>query len=175
MVRAVFPGTFDPIHHGHVDIAARASKLFDELIVAVYDRPMKNLLFSPEERADLVRRTFEGYPNIKVMGYQGLTVDFCHEVGASVIVRGLRVFSDFEHEFRMALANHRLAPDIEVVALITSEEHTFLTGTTVREVASLGGDVSSFVSDIVREALEQRFRELGDEGSTQFSVSALRD
>jgi pantetheine-phosphate adenylyltransferase len=175
MVRAVFPGTFDPIHHGHVDIAARASKLFDELIVAVYDRPMKSLLFSPEERADLVSTTFADYPNVKVMGYSGLTVDFCHDVGASVIVRGLRVFSDFEHEFRMALANHRLAPDIEVVALITSEEHTFLTGTTVREVASLGGDVSSFVNDIVRKALVARMQELGEEGSSQFSVSALRD
>lgn len=174
MVRAVFPGTFDPIHYGHIDIARRAAKLFDELIVAVYDRPMKSLLFSPEERVDLVRRSLKE-ENVQVMGYQGLTVDFCKQVEAGVIVRGLRVFSDFEHEFRMALANHRLAPEIEVVALITSEEHTFLTGTTVREVASLGGDISSFVNGIVAEAIERRFSELGEEGSSQFSVSALRD
>jgi len=110
-----------------------------------------------------------------VVGYQGLTVDFCHKVGAKVIVRGLRVFSDFEHEFRMALANHRLAPDIDVVALITSEEHSFLSGTTVREVAVLGGDVSSFVNPIVVEALARRMEELGEEGSSRFSVSSLRD
>lgn len=175
MIRAVFPGTFDPIHYGHIDIAERAAKLFEELIVAVYDRPMKSLLFSPEERVDLVRQSIGHVQNAKVMGYQGLTVDFCREVDAKVIVRGLRVFSDFEHEFRMALANHRLAPEIDVVALITSEEHTFLTGTTVREVASLGGDVSSFVSEHVAQALQRKFGELGEEGSSKFSGSSLRD
>lgn len=175
MVRAVFPGTFDPIHYGHIDIASRAARLFDELIVAVYDRPMKDLLFTPEQRVDLVKRSFPNHDNVRVMGYSGLTVDFCREVEASVVVRGLRVFSDFEHEFRMALANHRLAPEIEVVALITSEEHTFLTGTTVREVASLGGDVSSFVNEIVTEALEQRLAEIGSESSSRFSGLSLRD
>lgn len=175
MVRAVFPGTFDPIHYGHIDIAERAAKLFDELIIAVYDRPMKNLLFSPEERVALVEDCFQDHDNVRVMGYQGLTVDFCREVDAKVIVRGLRVFSDFEHEFRMALANHRLAPEIDVVALITSEEHTFLTGTTVREIASLGGDISSFVNTAVAEAIRQRFEELGEEDSSEFSASVLRD
>lgn len=175
MIRAVFPGTFDPIHHGHIDIAERAAQLFEELIVAVYDRPMKSLLFSPEERVELVKEAVGHVENAKVMGYQGLTVDFCRQVDAKVIVRGLRVFSDFEHEFRMALANHRLAPEIDVVALITSEEHSFLTGTTVREVASLGGDVSSFVSDHVAEALKRKFGELGEEGSSKFSGSSLRD
>ena len=175
MVRAVFPGTFDPIHYGHIDIAKRAADLFDELIIAVYDRPMKSLLFSPEERVELVEQSFPDHDNIKVMGYQGLTVDFCHSIEADVIVRGLRVFSDFEHEFRMALANHRLAPDIEVVALITSEEHTFLMGTTVREVASLGGDVSSFVSPLVAKALKRRFGELDEADTSQFSGTSLRD
>ena len=128
MVRAVFPGTFDPIHLGHVAIAERAVRLFDEVIVAVFDRPMKSLVFAPDERIDLVVRTFQDTPKISVVGYSGLTVEFCRKIGAQVIVRGLRVFSDFEYEFRMALANHRLAPEIEVVALITNEEPTFLSG-----------------------------------------------
>jgi pantetheine-phosphate adenylyltransferase len=137
MAKAVFPGTFDPIHYGHVDIARRAARLFDELVIAVYDRPLKSLMFSPEERIALVRETFKDTPRIQVLGYSGLTVDFCRQVGARVLVRGLRVFSDFEFEFRMALANHRLAPDVESVAFITDEEHTFLSSSTVREIASL--------------------------------------
>jgi pantetheine-phosphate adenylyltransferase len=174
MVRAIFPGTFDPIHYGHIDIARRASRLFDELIVSVYDRPLKNLLFSPDDRLSFVRQVFTGDPKISVTGYSGLTVDFCKSINAQVIVRGLRVFSDFEHEFRMALANHRLAADIEVVALITSEEHTFLSSTTVREIASLGGDTSSMVPAHVAVALKKRFRELGD-GQTVVQPTSLRD
>lgn len=174
MVRAVFPGTFDPIHYGHIDIARRAKDLFDELVVAVYDRPLKTLFFSPEERMALVRQAFAA-DTIQVMGYSGLTVSLCRQVGAKVIVRGLRVFSDFEHEFRMALANHRLAPGIEVVALITSEEHSFLSSSTVREIASLGGDVSSLVPSHVAEALRRRFKELGDEGPGAVAMTSLRD
>jgi pantetheine-phosphate adenylyltransferase len=174
MVRAVFPGTFDPIHNGHIDIARRAARLFDELIIAVYDKPSKSLLFPPEERITLVQRAFAEAENIRVMGYSGLTVDFCRKIGANVIVRGLRVFSDFEYEFRMALANNRLAPEIEVVALITDEEHTFLSSTTVREIASLKGDVSSMVPPFVKEALKKRFAELGD-GQTVVPMTSLRD
>ena len=174
MIKAVFPGTFDPIHYGHIDIALRAARLFDEVVVAVYDKPLKNLLFSPEERIALVEETFADHERITVMGYSGLTVDFCHRVGAQVIVRGLRVFSDFENEFRMALANHRLAPDIEVVALITSEEHTFLSSTTVREIASLGGDISSMVPPHVEKALRRRFAELSEVQQSRHMTS-LRD
>jgi pantetheine-phosphate adenylyltransferase len=175
MVRAVFPGTFDPIHNGHIDIALRAGRVFDELVVAVYDRPLKSLLFSPEERLDMTRVAFAGHDGIQVVGYSGLTVDFCRSVKAKVIVRGLRVFSDFEHEFRMALSNHRLAPDIEVMALITSEEHSFLSGTTVREIASLGGAVTSLVPPHVAAALKRRFGELGEEGSRVVPLTELRD
>ncbi len=171
MVRALFPGTFDPIHYGHIDIAERASRLFDEVIVAVYDKPLKSLVFSPEERIALVEEALGGNPKIKVNGYNSLTVDYAKLIGAQVIVRGLRVFSDFEFEFRMALANHRLSPDIEYMALITAEEHTFLSSTTVREIASLGGDVSSMVPPHVNNALSEKLSTLDDTNVT----NALRD
>jgi len=175
MVRAVFPGTFDPIHYGHIDIALRAQRLFDELIVAVYDRPLKSLLFTPEDRLALVQEAFAGKEHVRVTVFSGLIVKYCQQVQAQVIVRGLRVFSDFEHEFRMALANHRLAPEIDVVALITSEEHSFLTGSTVREIASLDGDVTSLVPPHVAQALKRRLRELGDDGPGMIPMTSLRD
>ena len=174
MVRALFPGTFDPIHFGHIDIANRASRLFDEIVIAVYDKPLKSLVFSPEARIELARQSFNDRPKIKVMGYSGLTVEFCKEIDAQVIVRGLRVFSDFEYEFRMALANHRLAPGIESISLITAEEHTFLSSSTVREIASLGGDVSSMVPPNVEGALTARFLELGEDQQL-VPVTSMRD
>jgi pantetheine-phosphate adenylyltransferase len=173
-VKALFPGTFDPIHYGHLDIARRAARLFDEVIIAVYDRPLKSLIFSPEERISLARQAIVDEPTITVVGYSGLTVSFCQKINAQVIVRGLRVFSDFEYEFRMALANHRLAPEIEVVSLITNEEHTFLSSSTVREIASLGGDVSSMVPPHVETLLRLRFHELG-EGQQIVPTTSMRD
>ena len=172
MVRALFPGTFDPIHYGHIDIAERATRLFDEVLMAVYDKPLKSLLFSPEERIALVTESFRNNPKITVMGYSGLTVKFARQVDAQVIVRGLRVFSDFEFEFRMGLANQRLASDIETVAFITAEEHTFLSSSTVKEIASLFGDVSSMVPPHVDAALKATVSKLGDGHSPP---NALRD
>lgn len=172
MVRAMFPGTFDPIHYGHMDIAERATRLFDEVIIAVYDKPLKSLLFSPEERIQLVQQAFKDHPKIRIIGYSGLTVNTAHENNVQVIIRGLRVFSDFEFEFRMALANHRLAADVETVAFITNEEHTFISSTTVREIAMLDGDISSMVPLHVETALKQKVLGMSD---SQRPANSLRD
>jgi pantetheine-phosphate adenylyltransferase len=170
MVRAMFPGTFDPVHYGHIDIAERAARIFDELVIAVYDRPLKMLMFSPEERIALVKETFKDHSRVRVVGYSGMTVDFCRQIEAQVIVRGLRVFSDFEYEFRMALANHRLAPDIDSVGFITDEEHTFLSASTVREIASLGGDISSMVPPHVEEAVKDKVKGLSNQQVRPFGI-----
>lgn len=174
MTTVLFPGTFDPIHYGHINIAHRASELFDKVIVAVYAREQDNILFSPDQRLSLVKEAFNDHNNIQIMAYSGLTVQFAKKVGAQAIVRGLRVFSDFEYEFRMALANNRLEPDIDVIALITSEEHTFLSSTTVREIAALGGDVSSMVPEHVQKALKNRFEVLGKDQDI-VPLTSLRD
>ncbi len=174
MTTVIFPGTFDPIHYGHINIAKRAANLFDKVIVAVYAREQHNILFSPEERLALVQEALEEIDNIHVTSYTGLTVKFAKKMGAQGMIRGLRVFSDFEYEFRMALANNRLEPEIDVIALITSEEHTFLSSTTVREIAALGGDVSSMVPKHVNEALKKRFNVLGD-GQDIVPLTSLRD
>lgn len=158
MTKVLFPGSFDPIHLGHVDIARRVSKIFDEVIVAVYDRPSKSLLFSPAERIRLAKECLKDCQNVQVLGYSGLTINFAEQIGAQVIVRGLRVFSDYEYEFRMALANTRLNPGIDTIALITAEENMFISSSTVKEIASLGGDVSSMVPPIVEKALKSKFR-----------------
>lgn len=174
MTTVLFPGTFDPIHYGHINIAHRASELFDKVIIAVYAREQDNILFSPDERLELVKKAFNNHNNIQIMAYSGLTVQFAKKVGAQAIVRGLRVFSDFEYEFRMALANNRLEPSIDVIALITSEEHTFLSSTTVREIAALGGDVSSMVPAHVQKALKKRFEMLGKDQDI-VPLTSLRD
>jgi len=175
MRRALYPASFDPVHYGHIDIAQRASRLFDELIVAVYDRPNKRLLFNAEERLALVEKSLKHIPNIRVAIYSGLTVDYARKVDAIAIVRGLRVFSDFELEFRMALANRRLAPRIEIVNLIAGEAYVHLSSSTVREIASLGGDVSTMVPLHVQAALQQRFAELNKSDDRPIYMVSMTD
>jgi pantetheine-phosphate adenylyltransferase len=175
-IRAVYPGTFDPIHFGHMDIIQRSAQLFDNVIVAVYDKPLKQIVLTYEERVALVEEAVRHMKltNVRVEGYNGLTVEYCRKVGAQVLIRGLRVFSDFELEFRMTLANYRLAPEVQTITLITKEEHTFLSSTTVREIASLGGDVSTMVPPHVEAALKRHFAEAGDDGKA-VPLTALRD
>jgi len=174
MRRALYPGTFDPIHLGHVDIASRSAAIFDELVVAIYDRPAKSLLFTTEERVALAREALKGLPNVQVMAYSGLTVAFARQVGAQIIVRGLRVISDFEWEYQMALTNRQLAPEIEFVCLMTRQEHAFLSSSIVKEVALLGGDVTQMAPPNVVVVLEEKRRKL-ERGREAVPLVSLRD
>lgn len=175
MTRVVYPGTFDPITNGQIDIAARAARLFGEVVVGVYARPSGHILFSTEERMAMARQAFDSSPNVTVHSYDGLTVEFAREVGARAIVRGLRVVSDFEHEFQMALMSRRLAPDLDFVCLMTSVEHTYLSSGIVKEVAMLGGDVTQFVPKHVAEALRRRLENLGERSTERVDVISLKN
>jgi pantetheine-phosphate adenylyltransferase len=154
---AVYPGSFDPVTNGHLDIAARASRVFDTVIMSVFDRPNKRLLFSTEERVELLREATAHLPGVQVGTYSVLTVDYVRSIGASVIVRGLRAVSDFENEFQMAQINQTLAPDIDVVLFMAGHQYTFFSSSTVREIASLGGDVSWLVPKHVVTALRRAY------------------
>jgi pantetheine-phosphate adenylyltransferase len=153
---AIYPGSFDPIHNGHMDIAQRAALLFDQVVIAIYARPDKSLLFPVEERVSLAERVMAPYDNVLVKPYEGLTVDFARSLGAKTLVRGLRVISDFEREYQMALMNQRLSSAVETVCLMTSYEYAFVSSSLVKEVFIAGGDVSPMVHPVVLEALEAR-------------------
>ena len=157
MTIAIYPGSFDPITHGHLDIIKRASSIFDKLIVGIYDRPEKRLLFSTEERVQMTQQATVNLKNVKVQSYSGLTVDFAKKAGAQVMVRGLRMSSDFEREFEMAMMNKKLAPDLELVCFMASLQFQFLSSSLLKEVAQLGGCLEAMVPDQVAKALRKKF------------------
>nr|B1XS68.1 RecName: Full=Phosphopantetheine adenylyltransferase; AltName: Full=Dephospho-CoA pyrophosphorylase; AltName: Full=Pantetheine-phosphate adenylyltransferase; Short=PPAT [Polynucleobacter necessarius STIR1] len=156
MTVAVYPGTFDPFTRGHEDLVRRASSIFKELIVGVADSRSKHPFFTLEERIDIAKEVLGYYPNVKVVGFSGLLKDFAREHNARVIVRGLRAVSDFEYEFQMAGMNRYLLPDVETLFLTPSDQYQFISGTFVREIASMGGDVSKFVFPSVEKWLVKK-------------------
>jgi pantetheine-phosphate adenylyltransferase len=175
MPSAIYPGTFDPVHNGHIDIASRAARLFDHVTLAIYARPLKSLLFTTEERQQMLERSLVHVPNVSVATYRQLTVDFAKEIGAQVIVRGLRVISDFELEFQMALTNKKLASEIEFVCLMTSQENAFLSASTVKEIAMLGGCVDGMVPSHVAEAMQAKFESPENQEAGRIRLVSLRD
>ncbi|MBP6998373.1 MAG: pantetheine-phosphate adenylyltransferase [Tepidiphilus sp.] len=152
----VYPGTFDPFTRGHEDLVRRASRIFDEIIVAVARSRNKNPLFGLEERVEIAREVLGRFPNVEVVGFDGLLIDFMRQRGARILLRGLRAVSDFEYEFQMAGMNRKLFPDIETVFLTPADEYMFISATMVREIARLGGDVRGFVHPVVAERLAHR-------------------
>lgn len=154
---AVYPGTFDPITNGHIDLASRAAPLFDRLVVAVADSSSKGPAFDIDQRIELARAALAGVPNIEVRGFASLLADFVEEIGAGVILRGLRAVSDFEYEFQLASMNRHLIPAAETLFLTPAEQYSFISSSLVREIARLGGDVSGFVHPAVQKALRQRY------------------
>ncbi len=156
MTTAVYPGAFDPITNGHLDIAIRAAKLFEKLTIGVYNIPDKHLLFTTEERVEMVRQAIAGLPNVTVESFSGLTVEFARKVGAQTIVRGLRIRTDFEREFEMALMNKNLSPDCELVCLMTNLKYQFLSSSLLKEVASLNGYIDDLVPKHVAIALKKK-------------------
>ena len=157
MTVAIYPGTFDPATNGHLDIINRASSLFEKLIVAVASDPKKDVLFNMPERVEMMTKAVAHLPNVEVQGFAGLTVNYMRDIGAQVMVRGLRVISDFEWEFQLALVNKKLAPELEMMCLMTSAEYSFLSSSIVKQVAELGGSVKDMVPHHVETALEQAF------------------
>jgi len=155
---AIYPGSFDPITNGHLEIATRAAKLFDKLIIGVYDMPDKRLLFTAAERMEMTRQAVSGLPNVEVESFAGLTVDFAKKVKAQVIVRGLRMSADFEREFDMAMMNKKLFPELELICLMSSLEYQFLSSSLLKEAASLGGNIDELVPKHVAIALKNKVR-----------------
>jgi pantetheine-phosphate adenylyltransferase len=161
MIRAVYPGTFDPLTRGHEDIVRRAASLFESVIIGVADSQAKRPFFTRNERVDMASEVLRDLKNVKVVGFSGLLIDFIREHQARVIMRGLRAVADFEYEFQLAGMNRNLYPDVETIFLTPSEQHMFISATLVREIATLGGDVSKFVHPLVRGKLSEKVKSLG--------------
>ena len=156
MQRAVYPGTFDPMTMGHVDLVKRASKLFDSVIIAIASSDSKKPMFSLEERIDIGNKIFADDPKVEVVGFSGLLVNFAKENDADILIRGLRVVADFEYEFQLANMNRAMSPDIESVFLTPKEEYSYISSSLVKEIATMGGDVDRFVDPVTLEALNQK-------------------
>ena len=156
MTIAIYPGSFDPVTNGHIDIATRAAKLFEKIIVAVYKTPNKHLFFNTEERVELVKRAVAHLPNVEVECFSGLVVDFAKQVKAQTMIRGLRMSADFEREFEMAMMNKKLSPELELVCFMASQEYQFLSASLLKEVACLEGSINSLVPDHVAEAIRKK-------------------
>ena len=157
---AVYPGTFDPITNGHIDLVARAARVFSKVVVAIAESPHKKPLLSLDERILLSRNELSGVDNVEVLGFSNLLVEFVQQIGAGVLIRGLRAVSDFEYEFQLASMNRHLAPNVETLFLTPDEEYSFISSSLVKEIARLDGDVSEFVSEEVRQAMRRRFEEM---------------
>jgi pantetheine-phosphate adenylyltransferase len=157
MVTALYPGSFDPVTVGHVDVATRAAKLFHKVVISVYETPSKDLLFTTQERVDLLELACRHLPNVEVIKFQGLVVRCAKELNAGVIVRGLRSGSDFEYEFDMAFMNRRLEPDVDLVCFMTSQDYMFVSASLLKEVAKLGGDITEMVPPNVADAVYKKF------------------
>lgn len=156
MITALYPGSFDPITNGHLDIATRASKIFDNLVVGIFASPEKQIMFSTEERVELAEHALAHLPNVSVKAYDVITVEFARQIKAQVMVRGLRMIGDFEWEFEMAMMNRMLSPDLEFVCFMASQEYQFISASLIREVAGLGGDIDSLVPPHVADALRKK-------------------
>ena len=155
---AVYPGSFDPITNGHVDVIRRGTKVFERLIVAVADNPAKQALFTKDERAEMIKEVTKGFKNVEVDSFDGLVVDYVHRKKAGVILRGIRTISDFEYEYQMALTNRTFAGDIETVFVMTHEEYSFVSSRLIKEAVTMGGDVSAFVPREVEKWLKKKLK-----------------
>ena len=162
MSKAIYPGSFDPVTFGHLDVISRASKVVDHLIVGVLNNTSKSPLFSVEERVTMLRKAVKSLPNVEIQSFSGLLVDFAAASGASVIVRGLRAVTDFEYELQMSQTNRKIAPEVDTVFFTTSLQYAYLSSSTVKEIAMFGGDISQFVPDFVAAEVEIKFAEKGE-------------
>ena len=158
MLKAIYPGSFDPVTLGHMDIIKRSCKIVDELIVGVLNNNAKTPLFSVEERVKMLKEATKELENVQVVEFEGLLVDFAKEMDAKVVIRGLRAITDFEYELQMTQTNHKLEPDVETLFLTTSIEYSFLSSTTVKEVAAFGGDITQFVPEVVVKEIEEKMK-----------------
>lgn len=159
MLRAIYPGSFDPVTYGHLDIIRRSCKIVDELVVGVLNNNAKMPLFSVEERVKMLEEVTKDLPNVEIVPFEGLLVDLADKLDAKLVIRGLRAITDFEYELQMSQTNHKLGPDVETIFFTTSMEYSYLSSTTVKEIAACGGDVSQFVPEAVARELEQKMKE----------------